>query len=329
MNRARTEGIRITARTIRIGLGTVWLFDGVLQLQPRMFGPAFASQVIRPNAGGQAGLVAWSIDEMARLVSVHPAASNWIFAAVQILIGVGLLRPATARPALVLSFFWAAGVWTFGEGIGMLLTGTASPLSGAPGAVLLYALIGVVAWPRRSAGVAPGGRDSAAAAGPLGDGGTRVAWAVLWLGMASLWLLPANDGPDAVSGALRAAAGSSPIWLAHVQIWMAGILRGDGTAVAVALAVLSAAIGVGPLSRRPTVFLILGAALSVDFWILGQSFGGIVTGLATDPNTGPLFVLLALALFRNEIAPSASRAGGPAPATVPLTGGDDRTLVPA
>jgi hypothetical protein len=146
--------------------------------------------------------------------------------------------------------------------------------------------------------------------------------------MASLWLLPANDNPDAVSGALRTAAGSSPIWLAHVQIWMAGILRGDGTGVAVTLAVLSAVIGVGPLSRRPTAFLIAGAALSVDFWILGQSFGGIVTGIATDPNAGPIFVLLALALFRNEATRPASCAPGPAPSTVPLTRSDDRTLVP-
>jgi hypothetical protein len=45
---------------------------------------------------------------------------------------------------------------------------------------------------------------------------------------------------------------------------------------------------------------VAGVALSLDFWLLGQSLGGLTTGMATDPNTGPLFVLLALALFPNR-----------------------------
>ena len=34
---------RVSARTIQIGLGVIWLLDGLLQLQPRMFGPDFAN----------------------------------------------------------------------------------------------------------------------------------------------------------------------------------------------------------------------------------------------------------------------------------------------
>lgn len=251
--------------------------------------------------------MAWPIDEMARLVSVHPAPADALFASVQILIGVGLLRRETVRPALALSFVWAAGVWCFGEGFGMLLTGAASPLSGAPGAVLLYAVIGVAVWPRRTttSAPAPGASSvagSAAAAGPLGEIGGRLAWAVIWLGMAALWLLPANDGPESASDALTTAAGSSPHWLAAFQTWVAATLHGEGTGLAVVLAVASVGIGIGPLLRRPAVFLIAGAALSVDFWIVGQSLGGITTGIATDPNAGPLFVLLALALWPNGTA---------------------------
>jgi hypothetical protein len=33
------------------------------------------------------------------------------------------------------------------------------------------------------------------------------------------------------------------------------------------------------------------------FWIVGQGFGGIFTGAATDPNAAPLFCLLAWALY--------------------------------
>ena len=298
MSGSPPRALRVGARTVQIGLGTIWLFDGLLQLQPKMFGPAFADQVIRPAAGGQPGVVAWPVEEMARLVSVHPAASNVVFAAVQLLIGIGLLRRETVRPALAVSFAWSAGVWCFGEGLGMLFTGTASPLSGAPGAVLLYALVGVAVWPRRRPAGGPDRHVSAAAAGLLGDRGARALWAALWTGMAALWLLPANHAPDAVSSALAGAAGSSPVWLAHLQSWLAGVLRGDGVGVSIVLGALSIAIGTGPLVvRRPTPFLVAGVALSLDFWLLGQSLGGIVTGIATDPNAGPLFVLFALALF--------------------------------
>jgi hypothetical protein len=71
--------------------------------------------------------------------------------------------------------------------------------------------------------------------------------------------------------------------------------------------------------------------LSIDYWVLGQSFGGITTGIATDPNAGPLFVLLALALFPNG-APSVQ-----APTSEPArrqalvadsVGRGERTLIP-
>jgi len=333
MSAPTPRSFRVSPRTVQIGLGTIWLFDGILQLQPKMFGPAFADQVIRPSASGQPGPVAWPIDEMARLVSVHPTASNWIFAAVQILIGIGLLRRDTVRPALALSFVWAAGVWCLGEGFGMLLTGAASPLSGAPGAVLLYAVIGILVWPARIPKVDATQMQSATAGGPVGELGGRVAWAVIWLGMAALWLFPANDAPDGVGSMLRSAAGSSPAWLAHFQTSLAGVVHDDGLPVSMALALLSLVIGIGPfVTRRLTVFLIVGAALSMDYWVLGQSFGGITTGIATDPNAGPLFVLLALALFPNDAParrlPTPEPWAGDAPVTE-SAGRDQRILIPA
>ncbi len=156
---------------------------------------------------------------------------------------------------------------------------------------------------------------------------------MIWVGMAVLWLFPANDGPDGVGSALTSAAGSSPAWLAHFQTSLAGVVHDDGLAVSIALALLSLLIGVGPLvTRRCTMFLIVGAALSMDYWVLGQSFGGIATGIATDPNTGPLFVLLALALFPNGAPPlrlpSSETVGGDAPVTE-STGRDERILIPA
>ena len=47
---------RVCARTIQIGLGIIWLIDGLLQLQPKMFGTDFANSVILPTAQGQPGV---------------------------------------------------------------------------------------------------------------------------------------------------------------------------------------------------------------------------------------------------------------------------------
>ncbi len=48
-----------------------------------------------------------------------------------------------------------------------------------------------------------------------------------------------------------------------------------------------------------------GTALTLDYWLFGEAFGQPFSGIATDPNTGPLLVLLALALYPNR-APSRS-----------------------
>ena len=67
---------RVSARTIQIGLGLIWLVDGLLQLQPKMFGPDFANDVILPMAQGQPGVVSSAITHVAHLVSVQPALAD-------------------------------------------------------------------------------------------------------------------------------------------------------------------------------------------------------------------------------------------------------------
>ena len=309
---------RVSARTVQIGLGILWLLDGLLQLQPKMFGPDFANQVILPTAEGQPGSVSSTITHMAHLIAVQPALVNAIFASVQILIGIGLLIRQTVRPALALSFAWALGVWALGEGFGMLFTGMASPLTGAPGAALLYTVIGLLVWPRATRPAsAPVVAGPATAEGLLGARGGKAVWAVLWSGMGILWLLPANRAPGSITGAISGAVASEPGWLAHVQLSVAHSIGGGGGSVAVACAVASFVIGLGPLlGRHTTVFLVAGAALALDYWVFGEAFGQPFSGIATDPNSGPLLVLLALALYPNRAVadpvdgPTTTRAHG-------------------
>jgi hypothetical protein len=113
------------------------------------------------------------------LTAAHPFAWNLLFAAIQVLIGVGLLVPRTARLALIASIAWALGVWYLGEGLSGLASGHASILTGAPGSALLYAVI--------AAAVLPRGRTDRVPARWL-----AWAWALLWVGAAVYQLLPAR-----------------------------------------------------------------------------------------------------------------------------------------
>ncbi len=290
---------RVSARSIQIALGFIWLADGLLQLQPKMFGTSFANDVIMPSAQGQPGVLSGAITEMAHLISMQPVFVDIVFAGVQLVIGAGLLLRETVKPALVLSFAWALGVWSLGEGFGGILSGTASPLTGAPGAAVLYLAIGVMVWPRKEVAGTVG---SAASEGLLGERGGQAIWAFLWCGFGILWLLPSSNAGGALARSLTAAASGEPGWLTHLQLSMAHALGSGGTSVAVIAGLLSFVIGLGPLLlRHYTIFLVAGVALALDCWVLGQSFGQIFTGMGTDPNTGLLVILLALAIHPGAV----------------------------
>ena len=311
----------VTIRTVQVVLGALWLLDGMLQLQPSMFGSSFVTDVLAPAAHGQPSWLGWFLGVNMRLVGTHVAAWNALFACVQILIGVGLLVPSTVRLALALGGAWSVGVWVLGEGAGMLPTGTASPLSGAPGAVLLYGLVGLMAWPAPRGRARPhdGAVASPASESLLGLRGGRIVWAALWCGCGALWLAPANTAHGAIGRQIAALAAGEPGWLAHLDQLAGRALSSSGPAQAVALALVSAVIGLGPVvSRRASAYLAAGALVSLAFWVVGQDLGGILTapgGTATDPNAGPLFVLMAVALAprRGAGAPSPS-----APASAPV-----------
>ena len=73
--------------------------------------PAFVTGVLEPSVQGQPGFIAWPITQLDHLVAADPVAFNVVFAAVQLLIGIGPLVRSTVKPALVLSVVWSIGVW--------------------------------------------------------------------------------------------------------------------------------------------------------------------------------------------------------------------------
>lgn len=291
-----------TMRTIQMLLGMTWIVAGALQYQPFMFSTGFLAHVLSPASKGQPGWsgapMTWALHAM----SEHLVVYNAIFATIQILIGVGLLSRRTIKASLAVSFFWVVGVWWIGEGFGVIFTGTASPLTGAPGAVLLYGLIGALIWPARASRGDSSHRSDPEVNGqaprwgvPLG----RVIWVALWLLAAVLWLMPSNRSTSSFYNGLQ---GASYGWLAPVQHSAANASSGHGLGIAVGLAIVSTLIGLGvllPATHRAA--LLAGAILSLGYWGFGQSFGQLTTGMATDLNSGPLFVLLALRLWIDQV----------------------------
>lgn len=288
----------VRRRHIQIALGVLWLFDGMLQLQPFMFSRGFAAKVIAPSGAGQPAWVAWPIHQVASIIEAQPAALDVVFALVQIALGLGLIWPATARTAAMLSVPWAVGIWLVGEGLGGLAGGSASLLAGAPGAASLYAVLAMAACPRHPDGSKPGDRSS--------SGGVAewmpLAWAAIWFDLALLALLPANRSPTTVARQISGPIGHVPGWLGQIDHLAARGVHVFGGSTVVLLAIVPAAIGLLALgtARQRSQAAWCGIALALISWVVGQNFGLLASGTATDPNTGPLLALAGVALLGVE-----------------------------
>jgi hypothetical protein len=275
----------ISRRGLQVALGALWLLDGGLQAQPFMFTNGFATQLVAPTGQGQPGVVSGPIHFMSTLIGAHPFAWNLVFAGIQLLLGVGLLVRRTARITLIASIGWALGVWYLGEGLSGLASGHASLLTGAPGSALLYAVLAVAAWPRGSSYRAPARW-------------LVWAWALLWVGAAAFQLAPGQNSGSAVASLLTGSAGEAPGWLARIDTSLATWTGHHGGLAVYGLAAVELLVGGAALSRRtrPSA-LAAGLVLSVAIWVIGQDFGQLYSGQATDPNSAPLIALMAVALL--------------------------------
>jgi len=283
------SGVASYRRRLQICLGVLWLIDAALQLQPFMFGPFFVTQIIQPVAAGNPAIVARSIIWASRLMLQHEPLYNALFATIQLAIAVGILIPRTCKPALVLSLAWALSVWWFGEGLGGIFTG-ASPLAGEPGGVLLYALIALLLYPARETDRSD--LASPATSWPLGHVGAKLVWLTIWLNFSYFLLLPDNRSADAIAQAFSVTDGQ-PGWITALMDRAAALANGRGLEISIALAALCAFAAAGVLHPRlMKPALVVAGVLSLVLWT-AEGFGGALTGQGTDPNTGPLLLLLA------------------------------------
>ena len=271
-------------------LGVLWLLDAALQAQPHFFTYDWWHRDLPESVMGQPAAVSHSILWVTGLLSGHPVLANAIAVAVQAGIGGCLVVGRGERAAIAVSIPWALAVWWIGEGFGAVPTGFAQLAGGAPGPVLLYVLIGLLAWPRPGI---PGCGERPVVWALAGS-----AWAALWVGGAVLevpWRVPTGQ---ALQANIEQDGLGEPSWLAHVSADTYSLVAAHPLAVPIALSVAQIAIGAAILFRPlRTSALAAGAGLAGLFWVTVQALGGLPTGGATDPGAGPLMVLLSACLM--------------------------------
>ncbi len=292
-------------------LGALWLIDGLLQFQPQMFTMNMVNGIMKPMLNGQPGLFEPSLQFIVTQTTLHLTAVNLLIGIVQVCLGLGflLLPDRWVKELVIASIVWAFIVWYGGEGMSMLFTGTASILNGAPGAVLLYPLLGFAVYPRKkSAAPSQGATRKAGDDGLLSRGLLRYILAGFWFFAALLQLQPNWWQPGQISQGIGAMVGQGGL----NSVLVDPVLRQVSNATAnieiplnIALIVVFLALGIGLAvvkqeQLRP--FLIASIVVSVVFWYISEAFGMILSGMATDFNSGLLVVLMALACWPKALA---------------------------
>jgi hypothetical protein len=173
----------------------------------------------------------------------------------------------------------------FGEGTSGVFTGTGTILTGAPGSVLLYVLIAAFYflpdswWNLKARFCLP--RDALAL--------------VFLYGVIAQVLTQPFWGQQGIPTILAGQTAMAPAWMVpgmspviSLTSHLPALWNALFTAAMLAIVILM-------FGRRPRVlgFVVLGITLAV-VWYWGQAFGGIFNGMGTDPNTPPLFVIMAI-----------------------------------
>ena len=275
-------------------LGLFWLIDGFLQLQPKMFTMDMVNSVMVPTVQSQPSLVAANLQLIIQVTTQHLVLVNLTIALVQILLGLSLLflSERGVKVAILVSIVWALMVWYGGEGMSMLLTGQGSVLTGAPGAILLYPLLGLVVYPR-----------NICVGSVLSRLQLRWILAGFWVFSALLQLQPYWWQSGQISrqiGNMVGQGGINGVLVDPILQWFSNITGSieiplNIALIAVFLALAMALFIVKNEHVRPV--LVASIVVSLLLWYGAQGFGMIFTGMATDFNSGLLLVVIALACW--------------------------------
>ena len=313
----------VSQTRLRQLLGALWLLDGLLQLQPEMFTMNMINGIMFAMNIDQPGFVGTSLRWITAESTAHLSALNIVIAVVQISLGLLLLSGRWVRPAILASIAWALIVWYGGEGLSLLLTGQASALTGFPGAVLLYPVLGLVVYPRAPRAPRRGAtaRSDQDQDGLLPRRYLPTVLGSLFVVAALLQLQPYWWQADQISLTIKTmvgAGGLDGVLVDPVLRALSALTAGREIPVNLALTLAFLGVGVGLLrardARRRPVLLAAAVVVVAVFWYSTEALGTIFSGMATDPNSGLLLILLAFTCWPTGWAgqPAARRLPWPA-----------------
>ncbi len=277
-------------------LGLLWLIDGLLQFQPQMFTMNMVNGIMKPMLNGQPGAIETSLNWIVQVTTQNLTLVNLTIGIVQVLIGISLISGRGVKVVLLASIVWSFIVWYGGEGMSMLLTGQASALTGAPGAVLIYALLALVVYPFTPTTNPDEG-------GILSRKQLRWALAIFWILMALLQAQPYWWQQSQISQGITVMVGQgglNSVFVDPFLQWLSNITSSIEIPLNAALIVIFLALGVALFfvdNRHVRPVLVASIVVSLIIWYGAEAFGMIFTGMATDFNSGLLLVVMALACW--------------------------------
>jgi cytochrome oxidase Cu insertion factor (SCO1/SenC/PrrC family) len=282
-------------QVLRLGFGLLWVFDGILQAQPKM-AIGLPSQVIEPAAASSPHWVQVVVNWAGTTWSYHPMQAGASAVWIQVGIGIWMLASThgpSSRLAGLASIGWGFVVWVFGESFGGIFAPGLTWLFGAPGAVLIYMVAGgLIALPERTWRTPRIGRAVLAGLGLF-----LVGMAVLqaWPGR-GFWQGLSHGQQGTLAGMTSDMAQTpQPGFLAAWVNAFTAFDEAHGFAVNLFAVVALAAIGAAFLTGRRRLVrpaVIAFVVLCLADWVLIEDFG-FFGGLGTDPNSMLPFALLA------------------------------------
>jgi hypothetical protein len=220
------------------------------------------------------------------LWNLNPALNDLGAGLLEIAIGLLFLFPLADTRFKIgawAAIVWGLAVWLCGEGAGLLLTGTASFYTGAPGAVLLYVVLAAFLLVPEKVQL----KRFPQVAG----------W--IFIGGALLQLQSAFWTVDGAQGTAMAAMMEPMHMLNAFPILVSDLLGVDPVVSNILLIALLLVFGVAILWKPSRATGIVTLVFLFFAWWIGQDFGMLSTfptGTATDPQTAPILALFLLPL---------------------------------
>lgn len=280
-----------SARVLRIGLAALWIFDGLLQAQPDM-SSEFVPYVLVPVMSGQPTWLAHWMITGAVWWGRQPVLSDIAVLLLQLTIGLLLLSrdAVSVRVGAYLSLIWGLAVWVMGEGLGGLLAGSPSWLTGAPGSALLYSFCSGLLLARPD--VWSGGAIRRL---------VKVCLGILWIVMGWLQLTVGSahwTAANVIQWMISMADMQQPAFLSRLLTSFSRLLAAHPAMFTVLFGTVLFVLGIGSLVQYGSRWLLVSTLVWLLFtWVIALDFG-IFGGLGTDPGTPPVVALLLWATWR-------------------------------